>query len=587
MNKLLDLVFSRYGYTEDFLRKIEQSKYVKYLFKDEDKLVLQLKELRRSQDLVVIMPDFDMDGISAGIIFYAGLSLLGLNVKLYAPDVNRGYGIHVQDIDVVLSQYPNVKVLLTCDVGITALDAIAYAKSKDLKVFVTDHHIEGANRSCADLIVDPSRNDEVCDFNGVCGAFVAYHVLTIYAELTGNPAVKHLISHLSLFACFGSMGDLMPLQYDTRQVVKDGMQEFSNLLMSDTNEYFGCSVNVLPAVYRNVFLNLRQMHYYLIDHNYIRPQKIDENLYGFTYCPMFNSVKRMGDSIEKLYHLLYDTFDHQAITTEDSEFANCVEWLYQLNEQRKVLVDTAFADMLENIDSQPYAPFMFVTDLRPGLLGLLAMKMMSVTGMPTFVVNHVTNGFSGSGRIPTAFHPAKLLKDEPVYVAGHAYSFGINVPTESVDDFYASLTNKIKNHLADSESSETIQIPVLSVSDAVSKSSCDFILATNNDFDTCMDYAYEIANYGPFGSGFPEPSLCLYFKRSDVDDIMLMGTAKQHIRYTLANNIRLIWFNGRDFYDKYFANHQVNDDVFGFVGKFQINNYFGNVTLQFLVSDVA
>ena len=83
MNKLLKMSFDRMGYTYDYLKDINNDKYSdRYLFKDEDKLIVALQEAKANNRLIVILSDFDIDGISCGVEFYSGLTLLGFRVVL-------------------------------------------------------------------------------------------------------------------------------------------------------------------------------------------------------------------------------------------------------------------------------------------------------------------------------------------------------------------------------------------------------------------------------------------------------------------------------------------------------------------------
>lgn len=583
MNKLLKMSFDRMGYTYDYLKDINTDKYSgQYLFKDEDKLILGLREAKTNNLKIVIFPDFDIDGLSSGICLYSGLTLLGFNVELYMPDVNNGYGFVCEDIDKALSQWPDADIILTCDVGITCKDAISYAKSKGLKVYVTDHHIEPVNdRVDADIIVDPIRYDETCDFIGVCGAYVAYHVIRTYADLTGNEAIISLISHLSLFVSLGSMGDLMPVLYDTRNIVKAGLKEFNRLLDCETlDDYFGCSVNMLPEVFVNPFANIQGLHFWLLRNNVIAPGDVTETMYGFIYCPMFNSVKRMGESLENLYGLFYDTMD-----SKDELFLQRAKWLHDLNVQRKELVAMHFAKFFEEEADQPYAPYVFFTDARPGIMGLLAMKAMGVSGRPTMVVSEFDDCFSGSGRLPKWFTASLLrtaiIKDY-ITVAGHAAAFGITIEKEHIMDFCEWLYDTTKFEMVRAESEFVETRLALGINHPDMYPECDYSICTNNDYDVCFGCADEVGKYGPYGTDYPEPEFRLFFTKKDVVEYRTMGSDNSHFRAKLDHDITLVYFSGaeciKDF-ERADDNH-----VFCFAGNFNLNEFRGDVTLQFKVN---
>ena len=361
MNRLLRDSFLHKGYTYEYLTDIFRDVYGQnYIFEDEGQLVLALKKIHDSGRHVVVYPDFDMDGISAGCILYAGLSLFGFRVSLFAPRTDRGYGMEPEDVERLVSEFPDVSAVITCDVGIAAMDAIARARSHGLKVLVTDHHPE-TMRTSASVIVDPSRIGSQAEFKGVCGAYVALHVMRLYADLTGNEAVKALIEKLTLFAGLGSRGDAMPVIHDTRSVVRRSVELFNQLLdCEDVSEFFGCSVEMLPDVYVAPFENLRALHYYMLREGKVQGGDLTEETYDFKYCPLFNSIKRMGSDIRLLYDLLYTRYPWE----RNTEREDLCSWIVENNETRKAAIKQIYESLAQDA-SQAYAPYIYLADAKP------------------------------------------------------------------------------------------------------------------------------------------------------------------------------------------------------------------------------
>lgn len=588
MNQLLKRAFDKMGYTYEFLSGIHTDHYnSRYVFQDEGKLVLALKKLREEGARIVVLPDFDMDGIAAGCAFYSGLSLLGFNVSIYDPSTVDGYGIDFQDIDRILAKWPDTRAILTCDVGIDAGNAIAYAQSKEIWVYVTDHHIESA-RTTADSITDPSRRDSEDPFKGVCGAYMAWHVLTVYAELTGNPAVIELIRKLVLFAGMGTCGDLMPMLYDSRNAVIQSVAEFNRLLDCDTlDEYFGCTADMLPEAYTAPFWNLRNMHMWLVGEGKIRPGDVTDSDYGFTYCPMFNSVKRMGEKMSTLYGLLYERGD-------ESGQRALYKWLYDLNEQRKAEVAAMMADILEHPKSHPFAPFAHIIQMRPGLLGLVAMKLIDLSGLPTFVLVHDGDVLAGSGRTPEWF-PLSSMEFDGVKTAGHEHSFGISIQKSSFMDFMQHMDGECRRLIEElkksAQESGAPMDPRVYVSmnghhikDMPGSEDYDFSVTRVDDYDVCYDYCIQKEKLRPYGNGFPEPEFVLSFSGKDIRHLIRMGAAKQHLKLELDHNIYLVWFNEAGTCGGIGGEGWENERDYAFSGQFQLNEFNNSVTLQFKVN---
>ena len=202
MNRLLERMFENRGYSKDMIISMDEPLGGKLL--DIDLFCSVLHQAYLNHDPVVILSDFDMDGIMGGVIGYAGLAELGFSVSLFCPDPSEGYGFSKKTIDRLLSEFSNTKVIVTADTGISELDSISYAKSLGMTVLVTDHHVQ-KQVSAADVIVDPSRLDEVYPNPGICGACVLYFCLKEYAALYGTLFQQEQIDRLCLFAGIGTV----------------------------------------------------------------------------------------------------------------------------------------------------------------------------------------------------------------------------------------------------------------------------------------------------------------------------------------------------------------------------------------------
>ena len=93
---LYHLLRERRGWTNEYLREINDPHHPP--LKDLDVLVERLEQIRLSGEQLVVVPDFDVDGITSGIIGLAGFAELGFNTGLYLPDYHRGHDFGVQDV---------------------------------------------------------------------------------------------------------------------------------------------------------------------------------------------------------------------------------------------------------------------------------------------------------------------------------------------------------------------------------------------------------------------------------------------------------------------------------------------------------
>lgn len=569
MNRLIKTMFENRGYSASFLRDINVPDYDN--LKDIDTLVVRLKELHDQHIPITIYPDFDMDGISAGTLGFAGLAELGFNVNLFVPDASIGYGVHPVQIDKLLKQFPDTKVILTCDTGIGAGVAADYCKSLGLNFFVTDHHIQSGVIN-ADVIVDPMRSDETYSHPSICGAFVLYQVLQRYADLYCNYFTQDQIRRLRVFAGIGTVSDTMPVLYENRQILKDSVN-ICRLVYGDGTT---SSVMTIPGcdTYRKAFwglyyfMNVCESYGVLHDSN-----QIDEDFFGFYMAPVFNAAKRMGGDMMKAFGVFFA-----------NDALQCAEYLYNLNIERKELVTRELDNILNS--SQPFAPYIYITNARAGILGLLAMKLMEKSGLPTFVFNDEGAGTSGmryhgSGRSPEWYSCISNLRNMipcyysclaslnvDIYMAGHELAFGCGCRD---DGALTKLFEFLDKDVHDVYSGLDVQeeVPDFTIS-------TDWTKDTGIDIELFDDYLNEIDLYRPFGKGFPSPCAKFMFSNRDVVAWKQIGKAKEHLKISFANGFDVLcWNQGYLISQKdSFDNHV----VYGHLGR---SEYQGVVSINF------
>ena len=154
-----------------------------------------LKDMVKASNLILshlakknkirIIGDYDVDGVTSTYILYSGLHIIGANVSYDIPHrVEDGYGINNNLIDRAYDD--GVNIIITCDNGIAARDAVLYAKSKGIDIVITDHHevpkivennIEKELIPDANAVIDPKQNSCSYPFVEICGAVVAFKLI--------------------------------------------------------------------------------------------------------------------------------------------------------------------------------------------------------------------------------------------------------------------------------------------------------------------------------------------------------------------------------------------------------------------------
>ena len=93
-----------------------------------------------NQESILVAGDYDVDGITGTALGVRGLKDLGASdVTYYVPSrYEGGYGVSEDAVDNAIAH--GVKLILTVDNGVSCKESIDYAKSRGLKVVITDHH---------------------------------------------------------------------------------------------------------------------------------------------------------------------------------------------------------------------------------------------------------------------------------------------------------------------------------------------------------------------------------------------------------------------------------------------------------------
>lgn len=581
-NEILKKHFDKLGFDKSFFDAYE-SKTADRL-QNFDKMCDTLYDIYRNQTPMTIYTDFDVDGIMSVVISYAGFSELGFKVNLFKPIPARGYGFRPEDVDDILNEFPDTTVIFTGDVGIACNEAIDYAHSKNISVLVTDHHI-GQEPCRADIAVNPNQMGETYSHHGICGSYVIYMILEEYAKRYCSPSAQADIYRLQAFAGIATVSDVMPLLYENRQLVRNSVsivRYFYNYELVDGS--------IAPPVYSDnysrAFIGLKKLLEYFCEKRKIKTQNdITEQFYSFYLVPFLNSCKRMNGNMSGIYDIFFSAY---ISPLPGFDRMSCVEngisYIEVLSERRKLLTEEYFDKLLDEkkAGTSIYSDCeVYITDVLPGLCGLLATKLMALTGLPTMVLVRNDDGsFSGSGRCPSWIDIAGLVNERGLARCdGHKEAFGISFPNIQALDDYRLLFKSVV--LAELEAAEVVDTSVIISNSRMVP--CDF----SADSELIKDYLIEKPRYGPFGKGFPEPRF-KFIIDPDTVRVMLFGQTKQHAKLVTGNGIEILLFFLALDYEKLCYDYRGKKYVFVCSGIFCFDTYNDAEfdTLNFLCDDI-
>jgi single-stranded-DNA-specific exonuclease len=546
---LFDLLCQRRGWSDQYLTEIESAEHDELL--DLAEMVEALHDSRTTGKKITIAPDFDMDGISSGILGYAGLSELGFDVELHLPDYRRGHELAPEDIAEIHGKWPDTRVLLTCDGGVNSHRGIAAARALGWTTLVTDHHEELAPGSTADVTVDPCRIDETYAHTGICGAHVLYQVVEAYTRVH-RPEKFWEIRLLRLFAGLGTVSDVMPVLYENRQLVRDAISIARLLRVAAPkvlpNPWGGFDADpdaidveqsILMQLLRTephhpVFLRAFEGFAILLK-SFAQVGKIrdtddlDEGFFGFYLAPAMNSPRRTGTSLEPCF----------AVFTADGADVKlkAARRIIENNELRKQLVITHMGELTTG--DQPLAPWVYFSDGYPGMYGLLANRMMELNGHPVVVLNRPTSPgdlVSGSGRAPGWFDIITALEShDGLSAIGHQQACGVRVAkAEKLGDLVAVLQ-------------EATQVARLAVS--TDGPIGDLVLGPDDDCDIGLEDLRPLCELvrrteglKPFGHRFPPPVVEIAIEPLGLR-VDRIGSESQHLRLVTRSGLSCLWWN--------------------------------------------
>lgn len=148
-----------------------------FLMKDMDKTVNRLIEAIDSNEKIMILGDYDVDGTTSVSMLYDYFKKKTLEPIYYIPDRYReGYGVSEQSI--AFAAEKKVSLIITIDCGIKANEQIESANEKGIDVIICDHHIPDNSIPKAYSIINPNQKNCNYPFKGLCGCGIGFKLIS-------------------------------------------------------------------------------------------------------------------------------------------------------------------------------------------------------------------------------------------------------------------------------------------------------------------------------------------------------------------------------------------------------------------------
>lgn len=450
-----------------------------YLIADMDKAVERIEKAIEENEKICVFGDYDADGVTSTALMYSYLSSRGADVIYYIPDrITEGYGMNCSAID-KLNEL-GVKLIVTVDNGISAIEEIEYAKQSGIECVVTDHHKVGDRLPDAVAVIDPHRADCNLHFKEWAGVGVAFKVVCALEK--GD--YYEILSRYADIIAIGTVADVVDLVDENRAIVKYGIAKINSNACNGVNalrQIAGVGEKTLSAV-------------------------------GVTYslAPRINAAGRIESAETALKLLLCDNLKTALDIAEQVDICNRQRHDFE-NE-----IMTAAVEHIEANERLKYSKVIVVCGegWHHGVIGIVAARITEKYGRPSIVITFDGNEGTGSARSIEGFSVYDAIKhcgDLLTHFGGHTMAAGLGINRENVEAFF----NKINEYANTVENA----VPTLILD-------CKLNPAYIN---TALIESLETLE--PFGAGNPQPLFGIFGVR--VSGIQPVGEGK-HLRLNFA-----------------------------------------------------
>ena len=488
-----------------------------------------MKNSINNNEKILIVGDYDVDGVISTYILYRAISKCGGNVSFHIPDrIKEGYGINESIIR--KASEDKVNIIITCDNGIAAIEQVKLAKELGIKVIITDHHDvpfieENKERKYvvpdADFVINPKQENCNYKFDKICGAGVAYKFIEwLYKEFNID---KEELYDLLQYVAIATVCDVVDLISENRIIVKEGLKRINN------------TSNIgLRALFKETGLEDKEITVYSL---------------GFVIGPSINASGRLEQAEWALKMLLSDN---------EIEAKELAEKLNDLNKERQELTKEGLEEAIEIIEKNNMAKdkvlVVYLEDVHESIAGIIAGRVREKYNLPTIILTKAHDGAKGSGRSIEEYNMFEELlkcKDLLGKFGGHPMAAGMSIPNENIDAF--------RNRLN--------EVTTLTDEDIIPKVSIDMGLSLSQINYELID---QISLLEPYGKANPKPTFGM--KKLKVVEAKILGKNRNVLKLKLTDG--RLYIEGIYFGDIEDFENSIKDEL----GEIEYNKVFNGLS---------
>ncbi|HEY4493930.1 MAG TPA: single-stranded-DNA-specific exonuclease RecJ [Candidatus Paceibacterota bacterium] len=549
-NELLDTLLEKRGIKnrDVFLNPhYERDFHDPFLLGDMKKACERILEAIEKKEKIVIYADYDCDGIPGAVMLSDLFKKIGYkNYEVYIPQRNsEGYGLNIEAIKQFINQ--KVGLLITVDLGISAVEEVKLAEKNGVNIIITDHHIPPATLPPAFAILNPkvAKNGISYPEKMLCGAGVVFKLIQALVKDRADKPVgweKWLLDMAGL----ATLSDRVPLLGENRAIAHFGMKVMRK--------------SPRPGLQKM----LAKMN---IDQQYLSEDDI-----GFMLAPRLNAASRMDDPM-RAFEILS--------TTDEVQAGILADHLSKINDERKTLVASIMREANKKLGKRESEKNVIVignNQWRVGVLGLVAGKISDTYQKPVFVWGKDENDcIKGSCRSDGSVSVVELMGatgDSFLDFGGHELAGGFTLVAEKVH-FLEEILSESFEKLNKRSDLKNPQGPTL-------KHDLKLSLA-----DVNMKHWKEIEKLAPFGMDNPKP--VFLFEGVKVEKVKKFGKngSGEHLEIIFSDPsqkkaVAVSFFSGLDsFKIPLEENKKVN-----LLATFDLSRFRGREELRLRVIDI-
>ena len=444
------------------------------LLTDADKAAARIAVALQQQQRICICGDFDADGATSVALLMSFFRDIGYQYGFYLVP-NRfadGYGLSANLVEHAYQQGANL--IITVDNGISSHAGVERANQLGIDVLITDHHLPGPELPEAYAIVNPNRRDCAFPSKNLAGVGVAFYILLALRSWFRAEQPQHAVAHINIahyldLVAVGTVADVVPLDYNNRILVKQGLARIREQ-------------RCRPGILALLAVSRREV------------ASITATDLGFAVGPRINAAGRLDDIQLGIQCLLAEDYPQAQILALR---------LDELNQQRRHIE----ADMQEdaaqcvqrlqfNDQQLPTILALHDASFHQGVIGIVAGRLKEQLHRPVLIFATGDDGeLKGSCRSIPGVHMRDLLEqvhsNAPGVIrkfGGHAMAAGLTVAQERWPEFLQVLEQTASRWVREEHLARVIW--------------SDGELAAD---EFTVPLATSLQQAGPWGQAFPEP----------------------------------------------------------------------------------